>query len=255
MTLTQETPLLDYRHPDLQALIAKRGWAGLPEFDRIGAVYNFVRDEIKFGYNRTDAIPASEVLADGFGQCNTKGILLMALLRALGIACRVRGLAIHKNLQRGVMPDFLFPIVPESIIHSWVEIGFQGRWIKLEGYILDRAYLEQLQRAFGESSPKLCGYGAGLDNINTPPVDWQGQDTFVQITGVNRDYGIFETPDAFYADHGQDFSWLKRVFYEKILRHWMNRRVARIRSGGTPPALPTFGYQAKTPTTITDELS
>ncbi len=43
------------------------------EYDRIGAAYDFVRNEILFGYNRTDAIPATEVLADGYGQCNTKG--------------------------------------------------------------------------------------------------------------------------------------------------------------------------------------
>lgn len=41
-----------------------------------------VRDDIVFGYNIDDEIPASKVLADGYGQCNTKGTLFMALLRA-----------------------------------------------------------------------------------------------------------------------------------------------------------------------------
>ena len=83
----ESTKLLNYEHKSIQKLIAKRGWKDLPEFDRIKAIYNYVRDEIRFGYNVDDAIPASEVLKNRYGQCNTKGTLFMALLRACGIPC------------------------------------------------------------------------------------------------------------------------------------------------------------------------
>jgi hypothetical protein len=63
------TPILDFGHPDLQHLIAQRGWTSMPERERIGAIYTFVRDEIGFGYNVSDDLPASRVLADGIGQC------------------------------------------------------------------------------------------------------------------------------------------------------------------------------------------
>ncbi len=76
--LTQATPLLDVHHPVLTQLIQQRAWQNLPLFERIGAVYWFVRDEIAFGYNFSDDLPASQVLADGIGQCNTKSTLLMA---------------------------------------------------------------------------------------------------------------------------------------------------------------------------------
>ena len=79
----QATALLDYGHPSIQSLITQRGWMHFSEDERIGAVYNFVRDGIAFGYNASDDLPASTVLADGIGQCNTKGTLLMALLRAV----------------------------------------------------------------------------------------------------------------------------------------------------------------------------
>jgi transglutaminase-like putative cysteine protease len=59
----------------------RQGWQALPEKQRIGAIYTFVRDEIAFGYNLADDLPASEVLADGIGQCNTKVTLFMALPR------------------------------------------------------------------------------------------------------------------------------------------------------------------------------
>ena len=86
-----QTPLLDFEATRIQRLIADRGWLSLSQTDRIGAAYDFVRSEILFGYNSDDALPASSVLADGYGQCNTKGTLLMALLRALGVPCRFHG--------------------------------------------------------------------------------------------------------------------------------------------------------------------
>ena len=101
--LTQPTVLLDFWHPSIQALLDARGWRRLPTQEQIGRVYNFVRDEIRFGYNRSDDLPASEVLADGIGQCNTKSTLFMALLRGLGIACRFHGFTIDKALQRGAV--------------------------------------------------------------------------------------------------------------------------------------------------------
>ena len=103
-----ETQMLDFSHADIAKLIEARGWQKLAEFERIRAIYNYVRDEILFGYNTDDSIPASKVLADGFGQCNTKGTLFMALLRACGIPCRVHGFTIDKKLQKGAMTGFVY---------------------------------------------------------------------------------------------------------------------------------------------------
>ncbi len=83
--------MLDYSSKSIQLLIENRGWKFLKEEERTKAVYNFVKDEILFGYNVDDNIRASRVLKDGYGQCNTKGTLFMALLRALGIPCRIHG--------------------------------------------------------------------------------------------------------------------------------------------------------------------
>jgi transglutaminase-like putative cysteine protease len=83
----KETPMLDYSAATVQALINKRQWANLPPFERILQIYNFVRDEILFGYNTC--------FTGGDGQCNTKCTLLMALLRAVGIPCRVCAWVYH----------------------------------------------------------------------------------------------------------------------------------------------------------------
>ena len=130
--LLDATPLLDFRAAGIVGLIEDRGWLRLSEQDRIGAAYDFVRNEILFGYNGADDIPASRVLADGYGQCNTKGTLLMALLRALGVPCRLHGFTIHKALQRGVVPEAIYPIAPTEILHSWVEVWKGGLLIVTE---------------------------------------------------------------------------------------------------------------------------
>ena len=131
--LLQPTRLLDFTHPAIEAVVEERGWRQLPTFERIGAVYDFVRNEIAFGYNAGDELPASAVMADGIGQCNTKATLLMALMRAVGIACRFHGFTIDKPLQKGAITGLAYVLAPRRIIHSWVEVAFEGRWVNLEG--------------------------------------------------------------------------------------------------------------------------
>jgi len=229
-----ETPLLDYGATSIRSLVTQRGWADLSLSARIGAIYDFVRNEVHFGYNRADDIPASEVLADGYGQCNTKGTLLMALLRAVEVPCRLHGFTIHKGLQRGVVPELVYPIAPDEILHSWVEVKLDGRWINLEGFILDQGFLTALQSGF-PGTQSLCGYGAGTDCLSAPPVAWQGGDTYIQKTGIVRDFGIFDAPDDFYKDHAQHFGRLRGWLYRSVIRHWMNRRVRAVRSGRLKP--------------------
>jgi hypothetical protein len=232
---TAATQLLDYHADRFQELIERRAWLSLSEAERIGAVYDFVRNEIAFGYNRADDLPASEVLQDGYGQCNTKATLLMALFRAVGIPCRLHGFTIHRSLQRGVVPELVYPIAPENILHSWVEIFYDGRWINLEGFILDDAYLSRLQDAFRGQTNSLCGYGVGTENLRSPGVQWSGESTYIQRTGINRDLGIFDDPDAFYLIHRQELPAWKNALYRYLIRHWMNRRVTRIRDGNLQP--------------------
>jgi hypothetical protein len=231
--LLAPTRLLDFEVPAVARLIEDRGWGELPRHERIGAVYDFVRNEIAFGYNRADDIPASEVLGDGYGQCNTKGTLLMALLRGVGVRCRLHGFTIHKALQRGVVPELVYPIAPAEILHSWVEVEAESGWINLEGFILDAPFLGALQQAF-PGTESLCGYGAGTECLNAPPVGWTGSDTYIQKTGIARNFGTFDTPDAFYSEHHQEFGRLRDWLYRHLIRHWMNARVRAIRAGRVP---------------------
>ena len=223
------TPLLDFEHPTIRALVQRRGWLEMPESQRIGAIYDFVRDEIAFGYNVADAIPASAVLADGFGQCNTKTTLLMALLRGAGIGCRFHGATIHKRLQKGVVTGLFYRLAPENILHSWAEVRSGGQWVGLEGVILDRPYLDGLRTSVHPGGGAFLGFGVGTEDLADPQIEWRGADTAIQTTGINRDFGTFPDPDAFYSEQGDNLSGVRRVLFQHVVRHLMNRKVSAIR--------------------------
>ncbi|MGF1755771.1 transglutaminase family protein [Vibrio makurazakiensis] len=228
----QETPMLDFNHPYIQKLVEKEEWKKLSQYDAIGAIYDYVRDKVRFGYNKDDRLAASKVLKDGYGQCNTKGTLLMALLRAVGIATRFHGFTIYNELQRGAIPNYLFKIAPDRIIHSWVEVYHDGRWINLEGYILDNNYLKQVQNQFSEQSESFSGYGIATKCLSDPNIDWKGQDTYIQSEGIADDFGVFTQPESFYSVHGSNLSGIKKVLFRYVLRHLMNWNVNGIRTKG-----------------------
>jgi transglutaminase-like putative cysteine protease len=228
----KETSMLDFNHRQIQSLIEKRKWRDLAQYDAIGAIYNFVRDEINFGYNADDRLPASQVLKDGYGQCNTKGTLLMALLRATGVSTRFHGFTIFNELQSGAIPNYLFFFAPKRIIHSWVEVYYNGRWINLEGYILDKSYLKQIQRSFTHQTGGFSGYAISTKCLTAPDIDWKGEDTYIQSEGIADDFGEYSQPDNFYSTHGSNLSGVKKVLFRYALRHLMNLNVNNIRSNG-----------------------
>ncbi|MFF4576550.1 transglutaminase family protein [Streptomyces sp. NPDC001410] len=225
----RDTRLLDFEDPRIQALIRDRRWRDLPEHERIGAIYDFVQNEIAFGYNESDDLPASAVLADGYGQCNTKTTLLMALLRATGSGCRSHGATVAKRLQKGIMEGLFYRAAPASLVHNWAEVFYDGRWVGLEGVILDQPYLEGLRANLQVKSGAFCGYGVGTEDLADPPVAWQGTDTQIQATGVNHDLGVFDDPDSFYRLHGANVRGIRRWLVWPRMRTMMNRKVASIR--------------------------
>lgn len=231
----ESTRLLDFHAPEIIRLIADHGWAELESREKkIRALYDFVRNEIRFGYNASDDIAASEVLADGYGQCNTKTTLLMALLRAVAVPCRFHGAVIDKALQRGAVTGIWYALAPAEILHSWVEVFFDTEWRRLEGVIIDAPYLEAVQRrvsAEGATRSKFVGYAIATDDIEHPKVEWQGGDTAIQREGIVKDLGIYNGPDQFYEEHGVNVTPVKRFLFSHFVRHRLNAHVSKIRGG------------------------
>ena len=230
--LLKETPLLNYEHPSIQQLFANRKWHELGDVEKVKSIYNFVRDEIKFGYNTGDKIPASDVLKDGYGQCNTKATLLMALLRASQIPTRLHGFTIDKELQKGAIDGIWYKLSPQNILHSWIEVYVNEHWYILEGVILDLQYLQELKAINKNVTKTFCGFGVFTDNFANPPVAWNLSDTFIQDKGINQDFGLFDSPDDFYRSHQQELSYIQNFFFKYFIRHLMNKNVNTIRNKG-----------------------
>lgn len=226
----EETRLLDFSNSSIQTLILENGWQQYDEKNKILAVYDFVRDKIKFGYNRKDELPASVILADGYGQCNTKSILFMALLRALRIPCRIHGFTIHRELQKGAISGIWYLITPKELIHSWVEVFYMQRWLNLEGFILDLEYINALQKRFYDCSGSFCGFGVATKDFKKLDIYWNEADTYIQNDGINKDYGVYDSPDVFFSKYIQPIHGVKKILYENVIRHILNNNVDKLRT-------------------------
>ncbi len=231
----QATRLVDLDAPTVQETAARLVQGVSTPHEAAVEIYYFVRDEIKFGYNRRDAIPASEVLRDGYGQCNTKSVLLVTLLRAAGIPARFHLAQVDKAVQWGVMPPLAYRFAPDGVTHTWVEAHLNGRWIILEGVIMDRPYFLAARRLLLESGRPM-GYAIGI-----PPevltncaagrrIDWDGtHDVTCQMTAVVADFGPAASAEAFYRQHS--VTGLRGLLYERHTSQEMTGRAERIRRG------------------------
>lgn len=224
-----ETTMLDYSNKNIQQLIMDKRWKEKDTFECLRCIYNFVRDEILFGYNIDDSIPASRVLEDGYGQCNTKGTLFMALLRACGIPCRVHGFTIDKRLQKGAMTGLVYRKAPKNIFHSWVEVYFENKWYELEAIILDQEYLMKLRKIKSDCTGPFCGYGIAVKDFQNIIIDFNRNNTYIQSEGINQDFGVYESIDELLKEHHQEMSVVKSFLYKNIGRHLMNHNIRRIR--------------------------
>ena len=225
----QKTDMLDYECESIQNLVKEKGWKEMPEFERIKSIYNFIRDDILFGYNTDDSIPASKVLKDGYGQCNTKGTLFMALLRACGVPCRIHGFTIDKELQKGAMTGIVYINAPRNVFHSWVEVYLEGTWYELEAFIIDKTYLSKLQQKNSSCEGSFCGFGVAVKDFKNPAIEFNRNNTYIQSEGINQDFGVYNSPDELLKEHHQEISAVKAFAYRHLGRHLMNMNVKKVR--------------------------
>lgn len=225
----EKTKLLNYEDTEIQKLIDVHGWRKLNVFHQIKSVYEFVQNEILFGYNEKDDINAVQVLRDGVGQCNTKAILLMTLLRAMGIPCRVHAFEVDKSLQRGATSSIVTFLAPRRIVHTWAEVYYQQRWVALEGVITDISYFEALKRKFSTVQGRFVGYGVATNDFRNHSIEWLGKDVYVQKEAIIYEYGIYASPDEFFQQYGQHLGKIKNWLFKHYGRYKMTHNVAKIR--------------------------
>lgn len=133
----------------------------------------------------------------------------MALLRCVGIPCRLHGFTIDKKLQKGAMTGFVYANAPQHIFHSWFEVYYDGQWYELEGFILDKAYLTSLQQIPADCTGAFCGYGVAVSYFRHPVIDWNGNSTYIQSDGITQDFGVYDSPDELLKEHHQELRYLE----------------------------------------------
>jgi hypothetical protein len=196
------------------------------------AIHDFVKG-MPFGcvadYSQ---LKASDVFKLGAGDCFTKGMLFVALLRAAGIAARLRFVSLPVHFLRGI-------VEPEeaTIMHSMAEVNLDGRWLVTDSYVPDLP-LQMAARERLAQEKRTMGYGVHLhgamywtgdadassqchpkDDSSLPTVDWD----------------VADDPMSFYADPSH--SELRRNFATRL--KWrlaapmVNKRVAALRSASS----------------------
>lgn len=226
-----DTTMLNYCEQEIAELVKAKKWNDFDEYNKIGTIYDYVQNNILLGYNKCDNLTATQVLAEGIGQCNTKATLLMALLRAVGVPCRLHGAKVTKVFQCGLMPKIMARLAPPLIVHTWVEVCYNGEWLCLEGVITDKAFIAGLRQMFPNYKGEFFDYAVAVNDFSNLQIDWRGESTAMQQQAVKEDLGVYDSPDEFYSEYKQDYRGIKKYLYENIGRKIMTNKVAKIRHG------------------------
>jgi hypothetical protein len=199
------------------------------EREKAVAVHDFVK-ALPFGCVPDYSITASEVLHLGHGDCFTKGMLLVALLRAAQVPARLRFVSLPVNFLRGI-------VEPEeaTIMHAMSEVLLDGRWLVTDSYVPDHALHVGARRKLAAEGQNM-GYGIHINGAQ----HWDGtEDASAQCSLADTaslpvvDWGIADDPESFYAD--KSHSELRRNFATRL--KWrlaapmVNKRVAAVRAG------------------------
>lgn len=199
--------------------------------EKLKNIFEYVRDGIKFEFPKEgDLIPASKVIEYGYGQCNNKSTLFLALCKAIEIPARIHFSLISKDIQKGFFKGIPFQLIPDEISHSWVEIELEGKWIKIDGYINDKelhfAALKKL---------KEVGWDTGFSVANKNQdanleLDFENEN-FVQMAAVTKTHGVYDDPSDYYKTSlykNRPSGW-KMFLYQKVIDK-VNLRVRRLRT-------------------------
>ena len=125
--------MIDSDHPAVVAFAHEAAGSGSGnERERVVRLYYAVRDRFRYDPYKVDlsidGLKASRVLADGFGWCVAKAVLLAAACRVIGVPARlgladVRNHLSSANLRATMGTDIFYR-------HGYTAIHLDGRWVK-----------------------------------------------------------------------------------------------------------------------------
>ncbi len=222
--------LSNHNDPVVRECAARLTAGAMDDRSKLEKLFLYVRDEIKFGYPlKGDLVSASETISLGYGQCNTKSTLFVALCRAVGIPARVHFSLIRKEIQRGIFTGIAYRLMPDFISHSWVEVLIEERWRNVDSFINDREFFlagRKMLRERGWDTGYSISCSSGDADIDLSIDD----ERFVQMNAVTDDHGVWEDPSEYYLsdNYKNNPGFLKRLLYV-LMVNFLNRRVERLR--------------------------
>ncbi len=198
---------------------------------KLEKLFYYVRDEIRFGFPEDgDLVKASDTIRLGMGQCNTKGVLFLALCKAVGIPARIHFSLIKKEIQRGLFTGIGYALMPSLLSHSWIEVKIDGTWRRLDSFINDKAFYIAGRNALSEKGWDTgysisCSGGEASADFNIE------EEKFVQMDAVVKDQGVWRDPSDYYGtDKYKNRHNAIVLFVYRFMIKRINRRVARMRS-------------------------
>jgi transglutaminase-like putative cysteine protease len=118
--------------PEIGTLAREIAGAKQDEVERACRLFYAVRDGIRYSAYDIDldreALRATHVLAAGAGWCVSKSVLLAALCRSVGIACRLGYADVCNHMATKKLLDFLGTNV--FYYHGFNELYLGGKWVK-----------------------------------------------------------------------------------------------------------------------------
>lgn len=222
--------LADYQHPLVRekAEALTKGCFTLKE--KIAAIFYYVRDDIKFGFPLdADLVKASDTIQLGYGQCNTKGALFLALCKALNILARLHFSLIKKEIQKGLFTGIAYWLLPKNLSHSWIELKINNQWIKIDTYINDEAFycggIEVLHNK-GWDTGYSVSCAKTIPSIDLDFVEEQS----VQMDAVVEDHGTYNEPMDYYQSklYKNRPGWFKKIAYRLWIKS-INRKIDKLR--------------------------
>jgi Transglutaminase-like superfamily len=225
----RSTAQLDTHTPDLMRAVCAHTRRGHTEHETAVSIHDFVK-AIPFAWGGDSLnFTASDALKLGYADCFTKGILMVALLRAAKLPARLRFVSLNSHIWRGIVN-----LDQETMLHAITEVMLGNRWIFTDSYVMDEP-LQRAAQANLDANKKNLGYGIHRYGA----MNWDGYgDASAQCVAVDvkslpiHDWGVAADPCSFFEDAAH--AGLRRDLAERL--KWrlfvpvVNRRVENLRS-------------------------
>jgi len=167
------------------------------EREKAIALHDYVRDDIKFGFNRFfDLSKPDDTLELGIGHCNPQGELIVALFREAGIEAHNHFVVLPGEVLKGTVSPNRYWLIPPELSHCYTAVKVEGVWCNIDSYIFDPALFKAVQAKLSAEN-LLVGYGTYVRSKN----HWDGtSDAFCQFNQemMREDHGRVDNFETYF---------------------------------------------------------